>query len=416
MVGAQSATAKDAERRGEEAYQAAMYLMIGIGVGVAIFVARRTARIEADLVAEKMRAQLTLHSISDAIVTIDVHGNVNYVNRVAWSDEEARGQPLAKVLNIIDLVLGESHFASFNPTEIERTAYDQHTAASLLARNSTVLSAEYHVSPIQDHVGHVIGSVIVVHDVTQAAELTRRLSWAATHDALTGLVNRSEFERQLDELLHDGLLENREHALLYLDLDQFKVVNDTCGHMAGDELLRQLAVCLEQKIRSNDMLARLGGDEFGILLASCHLSKASEIAESLRDAVKNFRFSWQDKVFDVGVSIGLVPVNAQSENSASLLSSVDAACYAAKDQGRNRVHIFEPGDEELMRRRGEMDWAQQVSQAIKENRLTLYFQKIVPISQRAEKHVHYELLIRMLDQDGNLVQPWLLFQQLNATI
>jgi len=158
-------------------------------------------------------------------------------------------------------------------------------------------------------------------------------------------------------------------------------------------------------VRATDTLARLGGDEFGVLLASCPLTRAERIAEGLREAVTTFRFVWQDKIFDIGVSIGLVPINAQSDNSASLLSAVDAACYAAKEQGRNRVHVFEPGDEELMRRQGEMSWAQRVSQAIKDDRLVLYFQKIMPISAAAGEHIHFELLIRMLDEQGKLVPP-----------
>lgn len=417
MLDYQRAAASAAEQQASDAYHSAVYLMISIGslvlaigIAVAFYVTRRTARIESDLIAEKLRAQLTLHSIGDAIVTIDMLGRVTYLNKIAegltgWSDVEAHRQPLRKVLEIF--LPGEENavFSSFNAEQALGKLPEQKIVARLIARNQIESAIEYQISPIQDDLGKPIGAVIVLHDVTQSTELSRRLSWAASHDALTGLINRSEFEHRLEDLLEDARRGIREHALMYLDLDQFKVVNDTCGHQAGDELLRQLAGKLESLVRSTDTLARLGGDEFGVLLAGCSLSRAEHIAETLRETVTTFRFVWQDKAFDVGVSIGLVPINSHSDNSASLLSAVDAACYAAKEQGRNRVHVFEPGDEELMRRQGEMSWAQRVSQAIKENRLVLYFQKIIPINATAGDHVHFELLIRMLDEDGKLVPP-----------
>ncbi len=414
MLEYQRAAAKAAALKAADAYRSAVFLMISIGsivlaigIAAAVYVTRRTARIESDLIAEKLRAQLTLHSIGDAIVTIDMQARVTYLNQVAetltgWSQLEAVNQPIQQVLEIF---LPGKETALFVSGQALLNLSEQKIVARLLARNHIESAIEYQISPIVDESGKSIGHVIVVHDVTQSTELSNRLSWAASHDALTSLINRSEFERRLEELLRTARMDLKEHALLYLDLDQFKVVNDTCGHQAGDELLRQLSGKLESMVRATDTLARLGGDEFGVLLANCPLARAEHIAENLREAVTTFRFVWQDKIFDIGVSIGLVPVNAQSDNSASLLSAVDAACYAAKDQGRNRVHVFEPGDEELMRRQGEMSWAQRVSQAIKDHRMVLYFQKIMPISAAAGEHVHYELLIRMLDEEGKLVPP-----------
>ncbi|HEY6093900.1 MAG TPA: EAL domain-containing protein [Gallionellaceae bacterium] len=417
MLDYQRTATRNAESQANEAYHAAVYLMIligsmvlAIGIAVAIYVTRRTARIEADLIAEKLRAQLTLHSIGDAIVTIDMLGRVTYLNKIAegltgWSNVEAHNQAVGKVLDIFLPGDERAVFGSFNAEVALGNQLEQKIVARLVARNHIESAIEYQISPILDEFDRPIGGVIVLHDVTQSTELSRRLSWAASHDALTGLINRAEFETRLAELLNDALHGTQEHALMYLDLDQFKVVNDTCGHQAGDELLRQLANKLEGLVRATDTLARLGGDEFGVLLAGCPLPRAEHIAESLREAVTTFRFVWQDKAFDIGVSIGLVPINAHSDNSVSLLSAVDAACYAAKEQGRNRVHVFEPGDEELMRRQGEMGWAQRVSQAIKENRLVLYFQKILPVSATAGNHVHFELLIRMLDENGKVVPP-----------
>ncbi len=417
MLGQQRSAAQAAELQANETYRSALYLMLSIGsavlavgLAIAIYVTRRTARIESDLIAEKLRAQLTLHAISDAIVTTDMLGRVTYLNKIAedltgWPNPEAERLPVRKVLDIFLPGEEKALFDSFNADHILSNQPEQKIVARLVARNHIESAIEYQISPIQDDSGQAIGCVIVLHDVTQSTELSRRLSWAASHDALTGLINRTEFEHRLEDLLGDARLALKEHALMYLDLDQFKVVNDTCGHQAGDELLRQLSAKLEGMVRATDTLARLGGDEFGILLAGCPLPRAEHIAESLREAVTTFRFVWQDKIFDIGVSIGLVPINTQSDNSASLLSTVDAACYAAKEQGRNRVHVFEPGDEELIRRQGEMSWAQRVSQAIKDNRLVLYFQKIMPISAAAGDHVHFELLIRMLDENGKLVPP-----------
>lgn len=417
MLEYQRNAAQAAELQANEAYRSAVYLMfaigltvLAIGLAIAIYVTRRTTRIEADLIAEKLRAQLTLHSIGDAIVTIDMQGRVTYLNKVAetltgWPSTEAHWQPVKKIL---DIILPNEKKVIFTPSGSNQDLpieSEQKIVARLVARDKTESSIEYQISPIQDSQGHPIGRVIVLHDVTQSTELSNRLSWAASHDALTGLINRVEFERRLEELLIEARHASKEHALMYLDLDQFKVVNDTCGHQAGDELLRQLSAKLDSMVRSSDTLARLGGDEFGVLLAGCPLPRAENIAESLREAVTTFRFVWQDKIFDIGVSIGLVPINALSDNSASLLSSVDAACYAAKDQGRNRVHVFQPGDEELVRRQGEMSWAQRVSQAIKDSRLILYFQKIMPLSAAAGDHTHFELLIRMLDENGAIVPP-----------
>lgn len=414
MLEYQRNAAQTAELQADKAYRSALYLMfsigtaaLAIGLAIAIYVTRRTARIEADLIAEKLRAQLTLHSIGDAIITIDMLGHVTYLNKIAeeltgWSNIEAKNKAASKVL---DIFLPSDEKVILTTLGDEKNQPEQKIVARLVARNQIESSIEYQISPILDSSGHPIGRVIVLHDVSQSTELSNRLSWAASHDALTGLINRSEFERRLEGLLGDARQAHKEHALMYLDLDQFKIVNDTCGHQAGDELLRQLSGKLQGIVRTSDTLARLGGDEFGVLLAGCPLPRAEHIAETLRDAVSTFRFVWQDKMFDIGVSIGLVPINAQSDNSASLLSSVDAACYTAKDQGRNRVHVFEPGDEELVRRKGEMNWSQRVSQAIKDNRMVLYYQKIMPISAAAGDHAHFELLIRMLDEEGKLVPP-----------
>lgn len=237
-------------------------------------------------------------------------------------------------------------------------------------------------------------------------EATERLSYQATHDVLTGLVNRREFERRLEIALISARQEGRVHALFYLDLDQFKIVNDTCGHVAGDELLRQLTVLLQSKVRDTDLLARLGGDEFGVLLENCPLEQAQVVADLLRQTVKDFHFVWHNKPFVIGVSIGLVPLNQDCESLACVLSRADTACYTAKDLGRNRVHVYRAGDSELAVRQGEMNWVARITHAIEENRFRLFYQTIMPLADEDREGEHFEILLRMLDDDqGELIPP-----------
>jgi diguanylate cyclase (GGDEF)-like protein len=230
------------------------------------------------------------------------------------------------------------------------------------------------------------------------------LSFQTTHDPLTGLVNRREFERRLEVALNVTRSELSEHALLYMDLDQFKVVNDACGHTAGDEFLRQLGAELYRKVRKHDTLARLGGDEFGVLLEHCPAEQASRIADELLETIQDFRFVWEGKSFTLGVSIGLVPITEHSGSLSKILSTADAACYAAKDAGRNRIHVYRDDDSTLVRRHGEMQWVSRITEAIQEGRFHLYYQLIVPVSGE-EEGVHFEFLLRMEDEDNNIIAP-----------
>ncbi len=226
----------------------------------------------------------------------------------------------------------------------------------------------------------------------------------AYHDSLTNLVNRHELEKRLSMALNMAKERQYSHALLYLDLDQFKIINDTCGHIAGDELLKQLALVLEHLIRDADTLARLGGDEFGVLLENCPLVRAEKIADQLLQAVKNFRFVWQNKPFVIGVSIGLAMINEASANVNEILSQADLACYAAKDMGRNRIHIFDHTDSDLARRQGEMHWVSRINEALDQNRFELFRQAIIPLDEDNDER-HFEFLIRLRDIDGSLLPP-----------
>jgi len=244
-----------------------------------------------------------------------------------------------------------------------------------------------------------------IEDITEARALSQQLRFQAAHDALTGLVNRREFENRLERALESTERGRSEHAICYLDLDQFKIINDTCGHVAGDELLRRLGRVLAQQVRRQDTLARLGGDEFGVLLEHCSMHVAERVANALRRTIEDFRFAWEKQIFGIGVSIGVVPIRGQGQTVSSILSAADAACYAAKDRGRNRIHIYHEGDVELARRHGEMRWVTRIQTALEENRFELARQPIVSLTDDESSDGHYELLLRMRDEDGNIVPP-----------
>ena len=246
--------------------------------------------------------------------------------------------------------------------------------------------------------------LLVCENVTETRKLAEKIAYQASHDALTNLANRSEFDLYINRSLESAHSDGAEHALCYLDLDQFKVVNDTSGHIAGDELLRQLGALLRKHIRKEDLLARLGGDEFGILMHNCSLDHAFSACEKIRNVIGDFNFAWEDRCFNVGVSIGVSAIASTSGNAGELLKEADAACYAAKDKGRNRVHVFRPDDEELAQRHGEMQWVEKIHQGLNENRFSLYGQIIIPVSGD-EEGLHFETLIRYQDSKGNIIPP-----------
>lgn len=365
---------------------------------------------ESRLSHEKERLRITLKSIGDGVITTDTDGRVTYLNPVAetmtgWPNQEAQGCLLKTVFHAVDEYTREP---VSDPVEsilhgdrLARMA----THLTLIRRDGTQCAIEDAATPILDQDGNITGIVLVFHDVTLTRQMTAEISHQAAHDALTGLLNRREFERRLDLALRSGHVDEKKHSLLYIDLDQFKVVNDTCGHVAGDELLRQLSTVLLKHTRQNDALARLGGDEFGVLLDSCPPEVGLEIAESLRQAVSEFRFVWQDKTFSIGASVGVVHFGGDSRSLEDILKAADAACYVAKDKGRNRIHAYFPEDSDLMKRRGEMSWISRIQAALDENRLLLYKQKTISIGSHKEEGEHHEVLLRMRDEHGGLVPP-----------
>jgi diguanylate cyclase (GGDEF)-like protein/PAS domain S-box-containing protein len=244
----------------------------------------------------------------------------------------------------------------------------------------------------------------IMRDTTAHKDTIAEMERQAIHDELTGLINRREFNTRLDNLLKDAHLRDTCHSLLYMDLDQFKVVNDSCGHIAGDELLRQLSALIKTKVRHSDTLARLGGDEFGVLLQDCSVEKAMEVAATLRRTVSDFRFQWQGKRFEIGVSIGVNPIRSDGGSTVEVLSAADAACYVAKDKGRNRVQLY-VGGEECSHKRDEMNWVSRITQAFEEQRFRLYYQNILPLKTSYACLEHREILLRMIDEEGRVVSP-----------
>ncbi len=359
--------------------------------------------------AEKELAQVTLKSIGDAVITTDAASTIKYFNPVAesltgWKSEDAEGLHLSEVFTIINETTREP-VANPIVKALEKgriVGLANHTI--LIARDGTEHSIEDSAAPIRDHQGQVVGAVLVFHDVTESRNLAKKLSWEASHDALTGLINRRGFEQLLLEAIASSQDDDQHHTLCYLDLDQFKVINDTVGHIAGDELLRQVTALIQKGVRANDRLARLGGDEFGLLLFQCPIVEASNIAEKLRHLVHQFRFVWHNKTFIIGVSIGVVAIDQTSQDLMEVMGAADAACYAAKARGRNCIHIYRQDDSELIRQRGERQLISKISHALETNSFRLYFQKIVSITSQISVE-HYEILLRMFDEKEELIAP-----------
>jgi diguanylate cyclase (GGDEF)-like protein/PAS domain S-box-containing protein len=266
-----------------------------------------------------------------------------------------------------------------------------------------VFPVQFSANPIIEN-DVAIGSVVVFRNIAEEKAIENKLNYLATHDSLTGLINRHEFENRLEQVIHESQVDQSLHALCYLDLDQFKIVNDTCGHIAGDELLRQLATLLKSHLRQGDTLARLGGDEFGVLFPHCEQDKALQLAEQTRKTIENFRFSWETKNFSIGVSIGVVPITPLTDNKQTALSAADAACYIAKDTGRNRIHLYHDEDSGLVQHYGEMHWVNRLNEAFENNDFILYYQPVAAIDNIDKTNAFIEILLR-IDNEGSLVPP-----------
>lgn len=366
---------------------------------------------ETKLLEEKTRIEVTLHSIGDAVISTDAAGNIQYLNPVAeqltgWRLADVRDKPVREVLQLIGEEQRLPVQSSVEACLHQGTVIGPVEHIVLVRPDGSEVDVVNTAAPIHaEEGGPLIGAVLVFHDVSRARKMAKQLSYQASHDDLTGLANRREFERHLEKAVSSVEPDKHEHTLCYMDLDQFKVVNDTCGHIAGDELLRQFAAILRGKVRDTDTVARLGGDEFGILFEHCSIEVARRIANSLLSRVRDFRFAWQDYAFDVGASIGLVSITSGEQSLSDIMSAADVACYAAKDAGRNRVHVYHLEDDELKQRHGEMRWVSRLGRALDENRFCLYCQKIAPVTATNSDSPHYELLLRLRDEEGKLIPP-----------
>ena len=373
------------------------------------------AQAEAELFEAKERAQVTLHSIGDAVLTTDASAVVEYLNPVAelltgWRTAEARGRPLSEIFRIVS-----EHSRQPMPDPVVRCLQEGKTIG--LTNHSLLINRhgqEYHINesaaPIRGGDGQVLGAVLVFHNVTENRRLTRQLEHDATHDVLTGLINRAEFERRLTRALASARQYGAQHALCYLDLDQFKIVNDTAGHAAGDELLRQIKTILSGMFRERDTLARIGGDEFGLLLDNCPLEQAQVIAQTVVSNIRDHRFHWEGRIYQIGASVGLAPITAEAQDTAQLLTQADVACYIAKEMGRNRVHLYQREDTETAQRHGEILGAAGLRDSLEQGRFRLHYQPIIPLSEPIPHPTRYEALLRVVyksseDANSELVLP-----------
>jgi len=366
-------------------------------------------RAQETLFREKEQAFVTLASIADAVITTDLASMITYLNPMAerltgWRTTEALGQPLGTVLPLISEATRQ--LIESIPTRClhEGRTVDLAEGVLLLRRDGTEVPIGDSAAPIRDRNGTTTGVVVVFHDVTERRRVTRRLSHQATHDSLTGLVSRAEFERRLGRALEEVAAGGAEHALCYLDLDRFKLVNDTCGHEAGDDLLRRISSLLAGRLRSRDTVGRLGGDEFGVLLEQCSLAKAEEIAKNLRRAIEEFRYVWGEKSFSLGTSIGIVPITATSGRTADVLRAADSACYAAKEAGGNRIH-FEPEGAPKSHQQVETRRIMRLTRAVEEGSFQLFTQAIVPLAPESPQRPRCEILLRLPDERGGVETP-----------
>jgi diguanylate cyclase (GGDEF)-like protein/PAS domain S-box-containing protein len=365
-------------------------------------------QIEFKLTEEKERAQVTLKSIGDAVITTDNQGLIEFINPIAerltgWRLYEAIGRPVEQVFQIIDEISRKDLHCPIELCLAGKKIEYLSANTLLIDRHGKEYCIQDSASPILDTDGRILGVVLVFSDVTEARRLSRELAYQASHDPLTGLVNRREFESRLNRVLSLREAIETPSAFCYLDLDQFKVINDTCGHTAGDELLKQITLLLQEKVRSRDTLARLGGDEFGVLMEHCRIEQAERVANVLREAVADYRFNWEDKSFRIGVSIGLIEITDEFHNLNDLLIVADSCCYAAKDAGRNRVITYQKNNVEIIQRSGQMQWVVRLQDGLDNQRFELYRQDIR--SFKEDEGDHFEVLLRFRDQEKQLIQP-----------
>jgi len=362
------------------------------------------------VISEKERAQVTLAAIADGVIALDRQGSITSMNPAAArlcgeSGAAARGRRVDSVLRFEEDGAAARLAAAVLRCQDEGRTIDDLPHATLHSPDGQRYTVESVVAPIVHSDATVSGAVLVLHDVTESRRLLRRLGFEASHDALTGLLNRREFEarlqRALDRASHAG---SNACALLYMDLDQFKIVNDSCGHAAGDELLRQLATLYSAHVRERDTLARLGGDEFAMIVEHCDVTEALAVADKILDATRSFRYYCKGLVYLPGVSIGLAPIDRTTASVEEAMRRADQACYIAKERGRNRVYVHLHDDEDIAQRRSDMRWVTRLGHAFQHDQLELYCQPIVALGT-AGGYRHLEILLRLKDLHAGPIGP-----------
>ncbi len=365
------------------------------------------ARTDAENELKQSREQFRclIENTNDFVWEVDHKGRYTYVSHqvrhlLGYSPDELLGQNADDVIRSQD----NSRGALFAPLLKEPSTFSaietllQHKSGHLVVFECSGL-------PFYDQKGCLSGYRGVNRDVTEVQRLTKKMAYQASHDALTSLLNRREFEIRLDHALQNAKEKHEHHVLCYLNLDQFKTINEMCSYDAGDKLLKQLSYHLSLAMREEDVLARLSGDEFGVLFTHSTKSEATDLVSDLCMLIKDFKFNWKGKVFQLSTSAGLAEIDENSGSLTDILSAADAACCVAKEQGRNRLHWFEPGDAAVKRRNGQLLWIQRVKQALDHDRFCLYKEEFVPLSKAANNAVHYEILLRMIDENGDVVSP-----------
>ncbi|MGO9993122.1 MAG: diguanylate cyclase [Steroidobacteraceae bacterium] len=329
------------------------------------------------LPAQRPRAVATLDAMGESVITVDADGRIDYINTAAATllgqhFDQVVGKTFPDVASLVDEA--DRHSLG-DPIRMALAAGGRvsmgRRAVLVPANGLSERSVELSVTPLKSESGQILGLVLVLHDTSELRGITRQMTYQATHDALTGLVNRREFERRLQEAMESAQTGDAAHALCYLDLDRFKVVNDTCGHTAGDNMLREVASIIKEAVRDSDTVGRIGGDEFALLLVGCPLEKARQIADDVVHSVSDYRFVWKDKIFNIGVSVGLVEIGRGGGAIEDLMNSADSACYVAKKQGGLHVHVYSAREEANARHSGEIHWLQKLQGALRDNKFEL---------------------------------------------
>jgi diguanylate cyclase (GGDEF)-like protein/PAS domain S-box-containing protein len=363
------------------------------------------------LPALRPRAVATLDAMGESVITVDAGGRIDYINNAAATllgqrVEQVVGKTFPDVAALVDEADRHSLGDPVRMALASGGRVSMGRRAVLVPANGVAeRSVELSVTPLKSDGGEILGLVLVLHDTSELRGITRQMTYQASHDALTGLVNRREFERRLQEAMDSAQTGDAAHALCYLDLDRFKVVNDTCGHTAGDNMLREVASIIKEAVRDSDTVGRIGGDEFALLLVGCPLEKARQIADDVVHSVSDYRFVWKDKIFNIGVSVGLVEIGRGGGAIEDLMNSADSACYVAKKQGGLHVHVYSAREEANARHSGEIHWLQKLQGALRDNKFELYYQPIVHAQVGGVRGPALEVFVRMEGENGQPATP-----------